>query len=319
MELILIILIAAAVAGTAWVLIVLITNRTATDRDKLQERLSSETNSDLDERSSRSLSLRETRTGLPGFLNSWHAIQLMQRRVSQGYPDTPLARFLLIQAGLAAAGFVIGGALSGSGAMGSIAAAVGAFLPMFVLNLRRNGRKQRIAMQLPEALDFLSRVLRSGQSFSTGMQMISEELPQPLAGEFRRCYDQHSLGQPLEDGLRDMAASLNSQDFAFFATAVIIQRQSGGDLAEVLRNISDMVRKRQRLQQTVKAKTAEGRFTGYIMVAFPGIMFVLAYVMNPDYGNVLLHTGTGHGLLLLAGGLCAFGLFLIKRITTIRV
>ena len=319
MELILIIFIAAAVAGLAWTVIALITNRADADKGKLQERLSSEVNVGIDERSSRPLSLRQARTGLPAFMNGWQAVQLMQRKVSQGYPETPLAKFLMIQAGLAFGALVIGAALSGSLAMGSIFAAVGALLPVFVLNLRRNGRNQKIATQLPEALDFLSRVLRSGQSFSTGMQMISEELPQPLAGEFRRCYDQHSLGQPLEDGLRDMAASLNSQDFAFFATAVIIQRQSGGDLAEVLRNISDMVRKRHRLQQTVKAKTAEGRFTGYIMVAFPGIMFVLAYMMNPDYGNVLLHTGTGHGLLLLAAGLCAFGLFLIKRITTIRV
>src|SRR5205085_6835476 len=102
---------------------------------------------------------------------------------------------------------------------------------------------------------------------STGLQMMGEELPAPLAAEFRRCYDQHSLGTPLEDALKDMATHIESTDFAFFVTAVLIQRQTGGDLAEVLGNISKMIRGRLRLLQQVKAKTAEGRFTGYIMVA----------------------------------------------------
>src|SRR5204863_8156518 len=135
---------------------------------------------------------------------------------------------------------------------------------------QKRGRRQRaIANQLPEALDFLSRVLQAGHSFSTGVQMMSEELLDPLKTEFRRCYDQHSLGQPLEDSLKEMTTRVESTDFAFFVTAVLIQRQTGGDLAEVLNNISDMIRQRIGLQQHVKAKTAEGRFTGYIMVAFP--------------------------------------------------
>jgi len=151
------------------------------------------------------------------------------------------------------------------------------------------------------------------------LQMMSEELPEPLASEFRRCYDQHGLGQPLEDGLREMAVRLESQDFAFFVTAVVIQRQSGGDLAEVLKNISLMIRQRLRLVQSVKAKTAEGRLTGYIMVAFPFVMFVLSYALNPERGGLMLHTSQGRMLIGIAGGLQLFGLILIKRITTVRV
>src|SRR5437763_13379614 len=95
--------------------------------------------------------------------------------------------------------------------------------------------------QLPEALDFLARILRAGHSLTTGLQMMGTELPDPLAQEFRRCYDQHSLGQPLEDCLREMAARIESTEFQFFVTAVLIQRNTGGDLSQVLNNISSTI------------------------------------------------------------------------------
>ena len=116
-----------------------------------------------------------------------------------------------------------------------------------------------------------------------------------------------------------MALRIESTDFAFFITAVLIQRQTGGDLSEVLKNISGMIRQRIRLQQHVKAKTAEGRFTGYILSAFPGVMFCIAYTLNPQYAGVLIHTSTGLMLLGIAFGLQLMGLYFIKKITTVTV
>ena len=162
-------------------------------------------------------------------------------------------------------------------------------------------------------------MLKAGHSFSTGLQMMADELPQPLGGEFRRAYDQHSLGLSMEDSLKDMAARIESTDFAFFVTATLIQRQTGGDLSEVLNNISGMIRQRIRLAQNVKAKTAEGRFTGYILSAFPAVMFVLASILNPDYTAVLWKTTEGMVMLSVAFGLMLMGLFVIKKITTVRV
>jgi tight adherence protein B len=123
----------------------------------------------------------------------------------------------------------------------------------------------------------------------------------------------------IDDALKDMATRVESSDFAFFVTAVLIQRQTGGDLSEVLDNISGMIRQRVRLQQHVKAKTAEGRLTGYILSAFPAVMFVISYMLNPDYASVLIKTNTG--LMLLAGalGLQLVGLYFIKKITTVTV
>jgi tight adherence protein B len=187
------------------------------------------------------------------------------------------------------------------------------------LSRKRSKRQRLLAEQLPEALDFLSRILKAGHSLSTGLQMMADELPQPLAGEFRRAYDQHSLGSPMDECLKETAKRIESTDFAFFVTAVLIQRQTGGDLSEVLNNISGMIRQRIRLQQHVKAKTAEGRFTGYILSAFPAVMFVVAYMLNPEYAGVLIKTSLGLTLLGTAFGLQMMGLYFIKKITTVVV
>jgi tight adherence protein B len=149
--------------------------------------------------------------------------------------------------------------------------------------------------------------------------MMSEELPEPLAGEFRRAYDQHSVGISLEQALKDMVQRIDSTDFAFFVTATLIQRQTGGDLSEVLKNISGMIRQRIRLQQHVRAKTAEGRFTGYILAAFPFLMFVISYTLNPTYAGVLIQSSTGIGMLITAFAMTLLGLFLIRKLTTVKV
>jgi tight adherence protein B len=215
--------------------------------------------------------------------------------------------------------FMVGMLATSNMLIALVSGVLGAYFPFLMLMQKRGRRQRAIAMQLPEALDFLSRVLQAGHSFSTGIQMMSEELPEPLRGEFRRCYEQHSLGQPLEDSLKDMATRIESTDFAFFITAVLIQRQTGGDLSEVLKNISSMIRQRIRLQAHVKAKTAEGRFTGYILVAFPAVMFVLVSFMNPAYAHNLTGTSVGQKMLGVAFGLQMMGLWAIRKLTTVKV
>jgi tight adherence protein B len=227
--------------------------------------------------------------------------------------------FMCIAFGSAIAMFVLLMAATDNLVIGAVAFVLGAYFPFLALIQKRGRRQQTLAMQLPEALDFLSRVLKAGHSFSTGIQMMSEELIEPLKGEFRRCYEQHSLGQALEESLREMTTRIESTDFAFFVTAVLIQRQTGGDLSEVLRNISSMIRQRIRLAQHLKAKTAEGRFTGYILVAFPAVMFVIISFMNPTYAQNLTGTSTGQKMLIAAFALQMLGLYTIRRLTTVKV
>jgi tight adherence protein B len=294
---------------------------TNADRRKLQQRLASDVgNAATSSSSVRSAVLTEQEHDiLAGALSRFSFFDGLKRRLVHAYPETTLTRFLLIVGGIKLASFSVVFLVTDSLIVSTVAAAIGGWVPMLAVTHRRNNRQRLLADQLPEALDFLSRILRAGHSLSTGLQMMGQELPHPLAAEFARAYDQHSLGMSIEDSLKDTAARIESTDFAFFVTAVLIQRQTGGDLSEVLGNISGMIRQRIRLQQHVKAKTAEGRFTGYILSAFPAVMFVLSYMLNPDYAGVLIKTDTG--LMLLGGalGLQMLGLYVIKKITTVNV
>jgi tight adherence protein B len=311
----------AAVTGLfAWGVICLIQGLTDGEKRKLAERLGSDDRMDASASTRRSIIVQQMEaSGLPQGMASMRMFQGLNRLLIQAFPEWSLLKFLYVVGGLWAVTLLVVWVVSDSVVVGVGASAVAAYLPFFTVSSKRAKRQKNIANQIPDALDFLSRILRAGHSLTTGLQMMGEELPQPIGVEFRRCYDQHSLGQSLEDCLKAMATRIESTDFAFFITAVLIQRQSGGDLSEVLKNISGMIRQRIRLQQHVKAKTAEGRFTGYILVAFPAVMFVVAYTMNPDYAGMLVHTTAGLKLLGTAFGLCMFGLFAIRKITTVKV
>ncbi len=170
-------------------------------------------------------------SGLPPRLAAMPFFQGLNRKLGQAFPDVVLARFLMLAAGLAAFLAVTVWAVSGNPVFGLIGGAVGGYAPFFLIGSRRSKRQKLLSNQIPDALDFLSRVLRAGHSLTTGLQMMGEELPKPIGEEFRKAYDQHSLGQPLEDCLKAMSGRIESTDFAFFITAVLIQRQSGGDLS----------------------------------------------------------------------------------------
>lgn len=245
--------------------------------------------------------------------------QGLHRTLLQSYPELPLLRFVQIMAGVSLLVFTVVFVLAGKLLVALVAFVIGLYLPIAVITGKRNRRQRTLALQLPEALDFLGRILKAGHSFSTGLQMLGTELPAPLSAEFRRAYDQHSLGVSIEEALKEMATRIDSSDFAFFVTATLIQRQTGGDLSEVLGNISGMIRQRSRLQQQVKAKTAEGRFTGYILTAFPAVLFVILYTINPEYAKVLVEETDGLILLGIALGLQMTGLFSIRKITTVEV
>jgi tight adherence protein B len=317
------ILIAAAVAlfiTGVWSAVKTLLN---SEKRKLQQRLRDEA-AGRTARAASQLPLsitRETKeaNGASALLARWSPLEDLHRVVVQAYPNMNVATFVAIAAASAMLMFGFATMMTNNAIISLVSATLGAYFPFLMLGQKRSRRQRQLAMQLPDALDFLSRVLQAGHSFSTGVQMMSEELPDPLKSEFRRCYDQHSLGQPLEESLKDMATRIESTDFAFFITAVLIQRQTGGDLSEVLKNISNMIRQRIRLAQHLKAKTAEGRFTGYILVAFPAVMFVVVSFLNPSYAHNLTGTSTGQKMLALAFGLQMLGLWAIRKLTTVQV
>jgi tight adherence protein B len=230
-----------------------------------------------------------------------------------------VTRFFLLTALLALAAGGLFTWLLGFLPYGITAGAIGGLIPFLRFRMAYNKRRKIMADQLIEALDFLSRVLRAGHSLPSGLQMVGEELPEPIASEFRRCYEQHNLGLSLDQALQDAARRVDLDDFAFFVTSVGIQRQTGGDLAEILDNINGMVRARIRLFQHVQALTAEGRFTGYVLTGLPIVVFVLMFLANPDYAGELTSQTIGRIMLFIAVLLQVFGLLVIRKIVNIKV
>jgi tight adherence protein B len=300
----------------AWRVIATVTDP---ERRKLKERLTASGTASVASSAQLQITLQSEAQGLAALLTQWSFFDKIQRSLVHAYPDMTLMKFVGIALGIGAFTGLCTLAITQSPAVSAVALAIGVYMPCIWLGNKKAKRQKMLAEQLPDALDFLGRILKAGHSLSTGVQMMADELPKPLAQEFRKAYDQHTLGMSLEDCLKEIAKRIESTDFAFFVTAVLIQRQTGGDLSEVLGNISGMIRDRIRLQQHVKAKTAEGRFTGYILAAFPAVMFVIAYTLNPTYAGVLINTTKGLMLLGGAFGLQMLGLYSIKKITTVTV
>ncbi len=208
----------------------------------------------------------------------------------------------------------------GVSALIAVAVSASVFIvPILYLIRRRNQRLRKLTEQLPDVFELLSQALRAGNSLASAMQLIAKELPDPAGTEFGRVFHEQNLGLKIEDALRNLADRLGVLDVRFFVTAVLIQRQVGGDLAEVLDKISHVIRERIQLFGTVKALTAEGRLSGYVLLGLPVLVFFILMYINPAYMNLLLTDPTGKVMLTVAIVMQVMGWAMIKKIVNIKV
>ncbi len=194
-----------------------------------------------------------------------------------------------------------------------------AALPLGWLMLRRRSRFKKFAKQLPDALELVSRALRAGHSLASGFNLVSEEMQLPISKEFQRVFEEQNLGVPLDEALDNMTDRIPNIDLRFFATAVILQRQTGGDLAEILDKIGYLVRERFKIWGQVQALTGEGRLSGIVLLALPPALFLAVYRMNPDYVMALFTEPLGRKMLTGAIILQLLGAIVIKKIVNIKV
>lgn len=198
-------------------------------------------------------------------------------------------------------------------------ATFGASLPYLWVQRKKAKRLDAFEEQLPEANDLLARAIRAGHGISAGFEMVAEEMSEPIATEFRRVYEEQRFGLPLEESLRDMAERVDLVDVKMLVTAILIQRESGGNLAELLDNISTTVRERFKLQRQVKVHTAQGRLTGYLLAALPIVLLLLITMLNAEYIAPLFEKQLGRLLLVSAALLQITGFFVIRRIIRIDI
>ncbi len=192
-------------------------------------------------------------------------------------------------------------------------------MPLVWLWFRRGRRMAHFAKQLPEALELISRALRAGHSLGSGFNLVAEEMLDPIAREFSRAYEAQNLGKPLDQALEEMTERIPNLDLRFFATAVILQRQTGGDLAEILDKIGYIVRERFKIWGQVQALTGEGRLSGIVLLALPPALFLAMWRLNPEYSMMLFTDPMGHQMLAAAIILQVLGALVIRKIVNIKV
>lgn len=192
-----------------------------------------------------------------------------------------------------------------------VAMAVGAAVPLLVVLGRRQARLHKLLSQLPDAFDIMARIIRAGQTMSQAIQTVGEEFDQPISGEFTYCYEQQNLGLSPEVSLRDLANRTGLLEIKIFVLALLVQRQSGGNLAELLDKLSGIIRERFKIQSKVKALTAEGRFQALILMILPPAILLLLILVNRNYISSLLQ----HPMLLVGMFVAEFlGGLWIRRI-----
>jgi tight adherence protein B len=200
-----------------------------------------------------------------------------------------------------------------------LAAAAAATLPFLWLLWRRAGRFKKFGRQLPDALELIGRALRSGHSLASGLHVVVEEMPEPISTEFRNAYEEQNLGVPIEYALKGMLKRMPNMDLKFFVTAVAIQRQTGGDLAEILDKIGEVIRERFKILGMIQALTGEGRLSGSVLMAMPIAIFFAVLYLNPNYVMVLFTTELGKKMIATGIIMQILGAVCIKKIIDIKV
>jgi tight adherence protein B len=243
----------------------------------------------------------------------------LRKMLEQGGVRISPTQFLAMTVGFTFAGAI--GCVVAGGALWLVplSALLAGSTPMLYVIIKRKRRLARFGVQLPEALELISRALRAGHSLGAGFHLVGDEMAEPIRSEFARCYEEQNLGIPLEDAIQSMTERVPNLDLKFFATAIALQRQTGGDLAEILDKIGHLVRERFKIWGQIQALTGEGRLSGIVLLALPPILFVVMYRLNQDYIMVLFRDELGKKLLAFAVLMQLIGAFVIKKIINIKV
>lgn len=196
---------------------------------------------------------------------------------------------------------------------------LGMYAPIIRLGILRSRRMKNFEHVLPDALDLMARALRAGHAVSAAIEVVAEQARAPVAEEFRSLFQQQSLGMPFRDSLEAMMKRVPSDDLQFAGTAMLVQKESGGNLAEILDRTVEIMRERVRIRGEVRTKTAQGKLTGLILALLPvGLLLIISFT-NPEYAKQLTNTPVGHKLLYASAGMITIGWLFIRKIVNIEI
>jgi tight adherence protein B len=193
-----------------------------------------------------------------------------------------------------------------------------AFVPYFVVRFKAKQRIRKFEEQFPDTIDLIARALRAGHAFTTGLALVAEEAPQPMAGEFRLLYDQQNFGMPLSEAFKVFAERIPLLDARYFVTAVLIQRESGGNLAEILGNLADVIRERFKVKRQIRVISAHGRITGWVLSGIPPSLAAGMMVIVPTHITTLVEDPMGPPMIVAALVLQTVGMLIMKKLVNIE-
>jgi len=246
-------------------------------------------------------------------------VHQLDRLLIQSGSSWTVARFFATSAVFGFAGFAVPAVLRLSGWLPLALGALGALLPLYYILRRRSQRLNKLDEQLPEALDLISRAMRAGHAFPSALQMVAEESQNPTGSEFRITFEEVNYGIAVKDALLNLATRVPSADLRYFVIAVLIQRETGGNLAELLGNISALIRARFKLLGTIRVLAAEGKLSAWILTLLPVCTALFINLVNPGFMEILWTDETGLKMLKATLALMAFGIFWMWRLVKIRV
>jgi tight adherence protein B len=256
---------------------------------------------------------------LDTFLRRSERVSAFQKTLSQAGMQLRAGNFLILCAGVGVLVAALVFIYSRNPAIAWAGMFIGFLLPYSFVSYRRNKRFEKFEELFPEAIDTLSRAVRAGHAFTTALEMISDEVAEPVAGEFRKLYEEQKFGMPVRDALVNLTERIPLVDVKFFVTAVMLQRETGGNLAEILDNLSYVIRERFKIQRQVRVYTAQGRLTMALLMGMPPIIVTVMLTLNPAFIRPLFTDPIGHTLLVAGIALQTVGYFVIRKIIRIQV
>jgi tight adherence protein B len=205
------------------------------------------------------------------------------------------------------------------GLLGWLPGIVLGVLPVFILVQMRARRLRLFTALLPEAVDLMSRCLRSGQALVSAIEIVAVEIPDPLGAEFQHASDEQNFGLPFRDSMLNLVSRIPVADLQFLVTAMLVQKETGGNLVEILDKTAHLLRERLRVKGEMKVRTAQGRFTGWILCALPFAIFFGMNLISPGYAQILFEDPSGQRWMTIAGGMMVIGMFLIRKVVNVKV
>jgi tight adherence protein B len=243
----------------------------------------------------------------------------LDRVLQQANVRFPLGFFILLTVFLGLVGYLGGSLVTRNPVLPIIMAAILGGIPVFHVHSRKKGRMKKFERQLPDALELIARALRAGHAFSSGMKLAADEFDDPLGPEFEATLDEINFGVSVADALKNLSSRVDCPDLRYFVVSVIVQRETGGNLAEIIENIAHLIRERFKLQGRIRVLAAEGKLSATILLFLPFFVVLALRFINPEYINTLLTDPMGKAMAVGGACLMFIGIVVMKRMIQIKV